>query len=89
MAWTKAKTAIVTSAAVLLLVGPAVTIVERLLPAPDIQGTWISTFTLGGYGVQAGERPKTRLVLRIARVDGVYQVSEDNIDQGFKKTRAN
>jgi hypothetical protein len=84
MAWTKTKAAIVTSFAVLLLIGPAVTIVEQVLPAPDIQGAWIATYILGGYGVKAGERPKTRLVLRIASVDGVYQVSEDNIDQGFK-----
>jgi hypothetical protein len=34
MAWTKTKTAIITGVVALLLIGPAVTIVELLLPAP-------------------------------------------------------
>jgi hypothetical protein len=84
MAWTKTKTAILTGVVALLLIGPAITIAELLFPKPDIQGAWIGTFPLGGLGVQAGEIPKTRLVLRIVSVNDRYQVSCDNIDQGFK-----
>jgi hypothetical protein len=82
MAWTKTKTAIATGVVVLLGIGTATVIVESLLPAPDIQGTWIGTIPLSGMGVQAGESPKTRLVVEIVKKNGHYQASGANIDQG-------
>jgi len=84
MAWTKTKTAIVTGVVALLGIGATTVVVKSLLPAPDIQGTWLGTIPLPGSGVQAGESPETRLVMRVAKVNGQYQVSCDDIDQGAK-----
>jgi RNA polymerase sigma factor (sigma-70 family) len=84
MAWTKTKTAIVTGVVALLGIGTTAVIVESLLSAPDIQGTWIGTIPLAGSGVQAGESPKTRLVMKITKVNGGYQASGDDIDRGIK-----
>jgi RNA polymerase sigma factor (sigma-70 family) len=84
MAWTKAKTAIVAGVAAIVGIGTTMFIVDATLSAPDIQGTWEGTVLLGGSGVQAGESPKTRFVMRIAKVNGNYQVSGDDIDRGLK-----
>jgi RNA polymerase sigma factor (sigma-70 family) len=83
MAWTKMKTAIVVGAG-LFGIGLTSTVIIAVLPAPDIQGMWIGTISLSGSGVQAGESPKTRLVLKIAKVNGMYQVSGDNLDRGVR-----
>jgi RNA polymerase sigma factor (sigma-70 family) len=84
MAWTKMKTAIVVGVAAVVGIGTMIVVVDTSLPAPDIQGTWEGTVLLGGSGVQAGESPKTRFVMRIAKVNGKYQVNGDDIDRGFK-----
>jgi RNA polymerase sigma factor (sigma-70 family) len=84
MAWTKTKTAVVGVAAAFLGIGGIALVVDRSLPSPDIQGTWIATELLGGWGVQAHESPRTRLVLKIARVNGNYQATGDDIDRGYK-----
>jgi RNA polymerase sigma factor (sigma-70 family) len=84
MAWTKAKTAIVASAAAILLVGTPTVVIIAAWPAPDISGTWVGTLLLQGAGVHAGESPKTRLVINITKVNGVYQVSGDSLDQGIR-----
>ena len=84
MAWTKAKTAIVASAAAVVGIGATVVVVHTVSPSPDIQGTWEGGVPLGGSGVDAGESPKTRFVMRIVKVNGNYQVSGDDIDRGYK-----
>ena len=89
MAWTKAKTAIVAGVAVIMGIGTTVFVVDATLSAPDIQGTWQGTVLLGGSGVQAGESPKSRFVMRIAKVNGSYQVSGDDIDRGLKNVQVN
>jgi RNA polymerase sigma factor (sigma-70 family) len=84
MAWTKAKTAIVASAAAILLVGtPAVVIIEAW-PGPDIKGIWMGTVLLSGSGVHAGELPKTRFVFTVTGAKGHYQVTGADIDRGQK-----
>ena len=72
----------VISAAALLGIGTTTTIVE--MASPDIQGTWISTVSLSGWGVHKGESPKARIVLKITKTDGNYQVTCENIDKGIK-----
>jgi RNA polymerase sigma factor (sigma-70 family) len=89
MAWTKAKTAIVAGVAAIVGIGTTVALVDALLPSPEIEGTWIATELLGGSGVQAGEAPKTRLVLKIVKVNGNYQVTGDDIDRGYKDVPIN
>ena len=84
MAWTKTKTAIVASVVAILGIGTTTVVVEALLPAPDIQGTWEGTFTIPGpgYDVQKGESPKTRFILTITETNGGYQATVDDIDRG-------
>lgn len=89
MAWTTTKTAIVASVAAVLGIGTTIFVVDALLPSPEIQGTWIATEPLDGLGVQANESPKTRLVLKIAKVNGHYQVMGDDIDRGYKDVPVN
>ena len=84
MAWTTAKTTIVIGAAALLGIGATTVIVEALLPVPDIQGTWEGTSDLPGWGVQAGQSPKTQVVLKIKGTNGDYQATADMISQGVK-----
>src|SRR5262249_28067090 len=42
------------------------------------------TVPLSGWGVHAGETPKTRLVMRVTKTNGTYQVDGDSIDQGYR-----
>ena len=85
MAWTKAKTAAAAGLAAILVIGGTTFVVEVCLPAPEVQGMWQATLPLvGGYGVKAGESPKTRLVLKIVKTNGEYQATGDSIDQGYK-----
>jgi RNA polymerase sigma factor (sigma-70 family) len=90
MAWTKAKTAALVGASVLAL-GTSTVVVSQMLPLPEIQGTWEGTATIPapGYGVRAGESPRTRLVLRIAKTNDTYLADVEDIDQGDRAgTRA-
>ena len=89
MAWSKAKTTIVVGVAAILAIGATTAIVEVALPTPDIQGTWIGTISLDGWGVQAGESPKTRLVLRITKANNDFQVIGNDIDRGYKDVPVN
>ncbi len=84
MAWTKAKTAIMAGVAAVVGIGATLVIVDAVSPSPDIQGTWVGTVPLGGWGVHAGESPKTRFVMRIVKVNGSYRVRGDDIDRGYK-----
>jgi RNA polymerase sigma factor (sigma-70 family) len=89
MAWTKAKTAVVAGVAAIVGIGTTVALVDALLPSPEIEGTWVATELLGGSGVQAGESPKTRLLLKITKVNGNYQVTGDDVDRGYKDVPVN
>jgi len=85
MAWSKTKTTIVGVAIALLGIGGTIgttIVVDALLPMPDIQGTWDGTADLTGYGVHKGESAKIPIVLRITKVNGVYQASMDNLGFG-------
>jgi RNA polymerase sigma factor (sigma-70 family) len=84
MAWTKTKTAIVASVVAILGIGTTTVVVEALLPAPDIQGTWEGTLDLPGWGVQAGQSPNTQAVLKIRGTNGDYQATADMISLGVK-----
>ena len=86
MAWTKAKTAIVAVAAIILATGTTTVIVKTTQSGPDIQGIWQGTLELPGMGIQRGEKPKTRLVFEIVEKNGNYQASGVNIDQGKNST---
>ena len=66
----------------LLLIGTTATVVNVLLPAPDIQGTWEGTLNLPGFGVHRRESPKTLCVVRISRENGLYKATMDNIGLG-------
>ncbi|HTV42499.1 MAG TPA: hypothetical protein VMF08_18170 [Candidatus Sulfotelmatobacter sp.] len=68
--------------ALLLFIGTTATVVNVLLPAPDIQGTWEGRMSLPGYGLHRRESPKTTLIVRIIRVNGLYQATMDNIGLG-------
>lgn len=87
MAWTKMKTAIVAGVAVIVGIGTTMFVVDSSLLVPDIQGAWEGTVLLGGSGVQAGESPKTRFVMRITKVNGSYQVNGEDIDRGLKNVQ--
>jgi len=88
MAWTKAKTAIVAGVAILLAAGTTTVVVKSVQAAlrPDIQGTWMTTVDLGGWGVEKGQSPRTRLVLKITKNDDRYLAAGDMIDLGNRVT---
>ena len=82
MAWTKTKTTIVGVAIALLSIGGTTMVVNTLLPVPDIQGTWEGMASMPNAGVHAGESAQDPAVMRISRVNGVYQVKCDDIGMG-------
>lgn len=74
MAWTKTKTAIVTGVAALLLIGPAVTIVEFLLPA---------SYAMKKYTGPINGKPLTSGMKRYVSPDGDFTVDLPNDWQIF------
>ena len=66
----------------LLFIGTTAGVIYVLMPVPDVQGTWEGTLNLPGYGIHRRESPKTILVVRITRVNGLYQANMDNIGLG-------
>lgn len=89
MAWTKAKTAAVIGAAALLTAagGMVATKVIHAIHAahgPDIQGAWEGSMLLDDGGVNEGEEAHTRVVLKLAKTNGVYEATTDWIDIGRK-----
>jgi RNA polymerase sigma factor (sigma-70 family) len=93
MAWAQAKPAVAVGA--ILLAGTATTVesVQAVHSAsgPDIAGVWEGTATspLSFIGGVKREKPAhCRVVLRIARTNGVYSASADEIDLGKKEIRA-
>jgi RNA polymerase sigma factor (sigma-70 family) len=84
MAWSKAKTAIIIGVVVVAAIGTTAVLLETNGSQPDIQGVWVGTAPLPGYGVHAGESPKSRMVMRVVKTNDTYLVSGDSIDQGYK-----
>ena len=78
------KTIIAGITIALMGIGATTIVVDELLPVPGIQGTWEGTLDLPGNGVHTWGAPKTRLVLRIAVVNGAYQARLDNIGGGVQ-----
>src|SRR6266404_923477 len=67
MVWTKAKTAAVATAAVILAIGTTIVVVKtahaaRVAGYPNIQGAWEGVMHLDEAGVGAGEAASTRIV---------------------------
>jgi hypothetical protein len=92
MAWSKTKTTIVGVAIALLGIGATgivgYGIMSALLPVPDIQGAWegmLNVIPATGYGVHKGETPRYPLVLRIAKVNGGYQLTVDDLGFGHQE----
>jgi RNA polymerase sigma factor (sigma-70 family) len=91
MAWSKTKTTIVGVAIALLGIGGTTVVVDALLPVPDIQGSWVGMLDIApaaGYGVHKGETPRYPLILRIARVNGSYQLNVDDLGFGNQEQLA-
>lgn len=89
MAWSKAKTTVVTASVVLLAGGLGLTtpaIVHRIRVAgyPDLQGAWEGTVHLDDAGVESGAAASTRVVFKFKRSYGAYTASADWIDAGRK-----
>ena len=83
MAWSKTKSTITGAAIALLGIGVITIAVNALWPAPDLEGAWEGTLTLpGSYGVHLWQLPSERVVMRIAMVNGAYQVKVDNLGTG-------
>lgn len=82
MAWTKTKTAIVTSVAVLLASGTGIAtwhtvgVIETHAGLAKMRGSWEGT-------LQAGPQ-KLRMVLRIGKTNDTFYALLDSIDQGSK-----
>jgi RNA polymerase sigma factor (sigma-70 family) len=85
MAWTKAKTAIVAGAVVLLAAGTAIITVKEIRTRQtyaNIAGAWEGTLSVPAM------QQKVHLVLKIARANGTYAATLDSIDQGVKGIQA-
>ena len=86
MAWTKAKTAIVAGAVVLLAVGTTTLTVKtihaiRAASPPNIQGAWEGTAEiLGAQGVLQGEKARSRVVFQFFKTNGAYTATGVFID---------
>lgn len=79
MAWSKAKTAVVTGVVVLLTAGVATVGVKALRAhrtQPDIRGAW--------EGVIPTQVGQLRAVLHLNRVNNIYSATLDSIDQRSK-----
>ncbi len=95
MAWTKAKTAIVISATVILGVGTTTIVVEairamhvaHLDALHNIQGTWEGVMPLG-EGIAKGDSSMTHIVLKLSKSNGGYNATADAIDLGRKDIQA-
>ncbi|HTR42445.1 MAG TPA: sigma-70 family RNA polymerase sigma factor [Pseudomonadales bacterium] len=90
MAWSKAKTAAVTTAVVLLTAGGAGLVADkyhivhaiRAAFYPNIQGTWEGIMPLGGTGTKRGEGTGTHIVLQLSKISGVYVANINAVDVG-------
>jgi RNA polymerase sigma factor (sigma-70 family) len=87
MAMTKAKTAALTGAAILLTVSTSVVVVKSVESArgvsnPDIQGAWEGVMLLDDPGVSAGGAGMTHVVLKFAKTTNGYSATSDWIETG-------
>ena len=88
MAFSKAQTAAVTAAVILLTAGGAGFAVPKIVRAirmdyyPNIQGTWEGIMPLGGLGIQNGQSTETRIVVRLSKGFGRYSANIDALDLG-------
>ena len=89
MAWTKAKTVVVATVAVMLVAGTTEVTLKtihliRAAHYPDIQGAWEGRVLLDETGVAAGEAASTRVVLKLVKTNSVYNATTDWIELGRK-----
>jgi len=93
MAWSKIKTAVITSGALLFAGSMSFVSVEayhaiRVAHYPNIAGAWEGVVHLNtdhvGPGVNGGELAKTRVVLKLVKTFGGYRATTDWIDLGKK-----
>ncbi len=88
MAWTKTKTAVITTVAVLLAgSGTGLATFEiihaiRVALYPNIQGDWEGVMPIGNVGINQGESASTRIVMKLSKKWGKYTASFDAIDLG-------
>ncbi|HEV7924195.1 MAG TPA: sigma-70 family RNA polymerase sigma factor [Verrucomicrobiae bacterium] len=89
MAWTKAKSAAVIGATILLATGASVEVVKAAPwnwwhTGPDLQGVWEGVMLLDDAGVSTGEAARTHLVLKLVKTNNVYTATADLIELGKK-----
>jgi RNA polymerase sigma factor (sigma-70 family) len=89
MAWTKAKTAAITTVAVMLVAGTTEVALQTIhvigaAHYPDLQGAWEGRVLLDETGVANGEAASTRVVLKLVKTNGVYSATTDWIELGRK-----
>ena len=89
MAWTKAKSAVIIGATILLATAASVEVVKAVpwtwwRAGPDIQGAWEGVMLLDDAGVGPGEAGRTHLVLRLVKTNNVYTATTDWIEMGKK-----
>ncbi|HTV42500.1 MAG TPA: sigma-70 family RNA polymerase sigma factor [Candidatus Sulfotelmatobacter sp.] len=86
MAWSKARTVAITSAAFLFTASSVSFFTFGSFHEPDYPGiedtTWEGNFPLGGTGVNKGETTSTRIVLKLSKKGGEYTANYDAIDLG-------
>jgi RNA polymerase sigma factor (sigma-70 family) len=82
MAWTKAKTAIITGATIVLATGTTPLLVEAVRSAhadvsPDIQGAWESSRVRGVLMLAPAGNFEIHAVLKISKTNGAYRATLD------------
>lgn len=87
MAWSKAKTAALTGAVIVLTTGSSVVVMRAVHSAraahyPNIQGAWEGVVHLEEPGVAAGQTASTRMVLHLTKTNDGYRATIDWIDKG-------
>lgn len=88
MAWTKTKTAVITTAALLLAGGGTSLVTLKIIHAiraahyPNLQGDWEGVMPLGGTGIHKGESVSTRIVMKLLKKGSQYTASFDAVDLG-------
>jgi len=92
MALTKAKTAALTGAAIILTAATSVVVVEavhsaRVAGYPDIQGAWEGVVHLEEPGAASGQTASTRMVLKLTKAREGYHATVDWIDKGRTANR--
>jgi Sigma-70, region 4 len=87
MAWSKAKAAVLATAAVIAAAGTTAVLIEAIHAAraahyPDLQGAWQGVMLLDEAGTGSGEAARTRIVLRLVKTSNGYEATTDWIDLG-------